>query len=190
VKQIGYNLNYAYKEQKNDKNLLYELVKQNGISLKYASKELKNDHDIVFEAVKENGRSLEYASNKLKNDHEIVIEAIKNSPFCLMYASERIKNDFRVVSYAIEKNKFKQGPQNILDYVSIELQNNNELILKTLLKKPYGKYLDWGFSKNIYLNCKEYSMKVRYFKCFTNFLGFDFFDFHGFDFNFRFNLFK
>jgi hypothetical protein len=157
------------------------------MSLTFASDELKNDKDIVMEAVKSGGNGLKYASEKLKNDINVVFAAIKNHPFSLEHASEEMKSNYEVLEYAIENiNTEITKIDNIMSYASRELQNNNELILKSLLKIRNG-YLDWEFSDNIYLkNNDDYNLKVRYFQCFTNRFGFNFFSFHQFDIHFYF----
>ena len=64
-----------------------------GYSLNYASEELKNDKDIVLLAVNNYGPSLEFASDRLKNDKDVVNAATKNDRKAIRYASEDLKND-------------------------------------------------------------------------------------------------
>jgi hypothetical protein len=179
VRNNGDSLEFASDELNNDKNIVLEAVMENGFSLEFASDELKNDKNIVLEAVKRDGRSLEYASDELKNDKSIVLQSVKSSTFGVKYASVEILNNFDVIYSAIDS--IYSSTDNILNFVSDNLQNNNELILKVLTKLPYGKEFKWEFSDNIYLKNDDYNMKIRYFKCFAGSIGFNYLKFRRYD---------
>jgi hypothetical protein len=139
-----------------------------------------------MEAVNSDGKSLSFVSNELKNNYEIVIKAVRKNPIFLNSASDEMKDNFEIVKTAIENNDPRGSflSFNVLQMASKNLQNNYELILKSLLI-PGGEDLNWDFSDNIYINNDDYYLKVHYLKCYTNFIGiYFFFSFnHEFDIN-------
>lgn len=72
------------------------------VSQHFYDEENRNDPQIVMEIVKQNGRLLEYAGDRLKNDPKIVLEAIKNDATSYEYASERLQKDKELLFTAME----------------------------------------------------------------------------------------
>ena len=64
-------------ENRNDTQIVMEIVKQNGRLLEYAGDSLKDDPQIVLEAIKNDGTSYEYASKRLQKGKELLFTAMK-----------------------------------------------------------------------------------------------------------------
>lgn len=68
----------------------------------FYDEENRNDPQIVMEIVKQNGRLLEYAGDRLKDDPQIVLKAIKNDVTSYKYASKRLQKDKELLFTAME----------------------------------------------------------------------------------------
>ena len=97
VKQGGWNLDYADKKLKNDKEVVLAAVKQDSRALQFADKKLKNDKEVVLAAVKQDGLALKYADKKLKANKEVVLAALKQEVSAHQYVDEKLKGDKDVV---------------------------------------------------------------------------------------------
>jgi hypothetical protein len=70
---------------KNNKNIVLEVVRKNGIMLKNASDKLKKDREVVLEAIKQNAYALDFACEEFQKDKEFALEIAKRWRKCQRY---------------------------------------------------------------------------------------------------------
>ncbi|EFC36692.1 predicted protein [Naegleria gruberi] len=112
---------------------LLKIVRADGRVLEHASDDLKNDELVVLAAIKENVSAIEFASQRLKTDKNFVLKALKCKPKMFVDSTlfehlPHFHDDDEIARLAVE-----QQPK-CLQYVSANLKNNRDVILKAIKK--------------------------------------------------------
>ena len=123
VKKDGYQLEKLSKFQK-DPEIVLEAVKQVGYALQYATNDLRDNFQIVFEAVKQNGYSLEYASDNLKKNEILILEAMSQNRYLL--SATRNRENLKNLEFVKEAMKYNLDTYY---YLEKEMRSKKEIVL-------------------------------------------------------------
>ena len=139
VSKYHKNIYSLSEELQNNKDIILHIVKNNNNGYKYVPEKLKNDRDIIFECVKKNNNVYKNISEDLKSDTEIALVALKKNITLLKLAPFIIRNNPDIILEIIKNNtnSFRYICKS-LEYISDELKNNKNFILKVI---EYNIYL-------------------------------------------------
>ncbi len=130
-----------------DRDFVHEALKVNSDALEYVSDPLrKNDKEVALIAVKQDWKSVKLVSDELKNDEEVILTALGgyNGQWpskILEHASQRLKSDKNFVLKALDKIEENRDKYHIyqvfntLDFVSKELLDDKDVILKAIARQ-------------------------------------------------------
>lgn len=152
IERVGSPIKYASKRLKNDTELGLKALKNSWNDFSYISKDQDNK-EVLIAAIKEFGTvtpelvSSEFGefidptftqyetfmSNLTENardNKEIMLAAINENGSAFKYASERMRSDKELLNLALERYSYDYP----LEYASLALQNDKEIILKAMNK--------------------------------------------------------
>lgn len=121
-----------------DKQIIKEILdalKQDYKNIQYLSNEEKNEEDLMLEIIKLKSSSLQYASNELKNKKEFILEACKINPSNISYAGKDVIND-KETMFSIISNY----GANYVQYLGEDLKKNTEFFDKIIRKDKQAVY--------------------------------------------------
>ncbi|KAG2388901.1 hypothetical protein C9374_000340 [Naegleria lovaniensis] len=95
-------LKQACEENKQDRNVVLNMVQFDGLALTYASDDLRNDHEIVMQAVKQNGQALQYTTLR---SAEIIMAAINQDGNALKHVTTAVICD-KFIEMAIKNDGY------------------------------------------------------------------------------------
>jgi len=120
-----------------NKNEIIELLKIDGLKIAEVELPLRDDDELISIALKQNGLSLAYLSEPMKVDKRIVLLAIEQNPYSIQFAAQSLIDDLEILKAAycrdyIFSNFQNPGQLNLIQYASIEIQNNIVILLELL----------------------------------------------------------
>lgn len=166
---------YDYDEEDPDVVLIAIFLDGTGCNFRFCSHIHKNNTRIVIQAMYEDIENVCYAGKTIKNDKKAMLEILKHCPEVLEYASEKIQTDKDIIEFIIRRkvealNYAEHFNQNkelvlfaikaasngwILQYVSEELKNDQDVVLAAVLENPNA----FQFAGIHLRNNKEYIKK-------------------------------
>lgn len=131
-----YNFKFASDRLKNDPDFVWKIIKNDPNQLFFCGNQIKNDINIALKIHSPNSphakkNILEFFNEKVKKNEAVAMSALKFDSNSAIHISHKLKNNKEFLMNYIEQPEFKS---NVLQYFSIELRNDYEIMFKATKK--------------------------------------------------------
>jgi hypothetical protein len=129
------SLRFCPEKLQSNPEIVLEGIKKHPKSLNFVSHEMRNDANFMLKAFDVNPYSIEFISDNLKNSKEFFSKILKKDGKMLRHCSKKLSNEKEIVLIALSNYFNTSTPSfdvNMLEFVSLELRKNEEVVLESL----------------------------------------------------------